>query len=169
MLEGISGGLIVAIVDFFMVFLVLGGLAGTIVLLRKFVAYWQETFGEIPAAPEPKAVPAVSQGPGEIPAETPAPVSDIRAQIAAILAALCEFTSLEPGTFKIDKIEPIATPLLSQPVPLNKAHIAAIAVAIHEFTSMPMGSLQITGIKHLSNATTWKMAGRMELMGTDSD
>ena len=152
-----------------MVFLVLGGLAGVIVLLQKFVVYWQETFGETPAAPAPKAVPTVSQKPVEVPTETPAPVGDIKARIAAILAALCEFTSLEPGTFKIDKIEAIATPPLSQPAPLNKAHIAAIAVAIHEFTSMLMGSLQITGIKHLGSTTTWKMAGRMELMGMDND
>jgi hypothetical protein len=64
-------------------------------------------------------------------------------------------------------------PVLTQPTPrniqLNKAHIAAIAVAIHEFTSIPMGSFRITGVKPLGSVNTWKMAGRLELMGIDID
>jgi Na+-transporting methylmalonyl-CoA/oxaloacetate decarboxylase gamma subunit len=156
-LEGLSGGIIVAIVDFFMVFIVLGGLAGVIVLLQKFVAYWQENFEQAPAA----AAPAVAPAPAEIAAAT----QDMKTTIAAILAALCEYTSLAPGSFKIDKIETLGSNVsVSSPTALNPAHVAAISIAIHEFLAAPMGSLQITGIRHLGSASSWKMAGRMEQM-----
>ena len=156
-LEGFSGGLIVAIVDFFMVFIVLGGLAGVIVLLQKFVVYWQENFEQTPQVAAPKAAPAV--------APAPAAPQDMKATIAAILAALCEYTSLTPGSFKIDKIEPLgANVSVSPQASLNPAHVAAISIAIHEYLAVPMGTLQITGIRHLGSASSWKMAGRMEQM-----
>ena len=159
MLEGISGGLIVAIVDFFMVFIVLSGLAGTVWLLHKFVASLEGQ--AVAPAPEPVPVPP-----------TPTKRDEVKAHIAAILAALCEFTSLTPGSFTIDKITPLDTvPVLTQPTQalLSKAHIAAIAIAIHEYTSLPMGSFRITTVKPLRSPNTWKMAGRLELMGIDTN
>lgn len=154
-LEGLSGGIIVAIVDFLMVFLVLGGLSGMINLLKKFVGAYEEKTAQTRG----QAVPAPVQTPA------PAPVLDMKPRIAAIMSALCEFTSLAPGSFKIDHIIPLdGVPQAASSSPLNKAQIAAIAVALHEFTSLPMGSLKITGIKHLGSASNWKMAGRMEQM-----
>ncbi|MCP4403411.1 MAG: hypothetical protein GY801_39650, partial [bacterium] len=86
---------------------------------------------------------------------------------AAILAALCEYTSLTPGSFKIDKIEPLgAHASLMTQAPLQPAHVAAISIAIHEFLSAPMGTFQITGIRNLGSASSWKMAGRMEQMSS---
>ena len=41
-LEGLSGGIIVSLVDFVMVFLILGGLAWAVKGLEKFVAFWEE-------------------------------------------------------------------------------------------------------------------------------
>ncbi|MCP4404099.1 MAG: hypothetical protein GY801_43185 [bacterium] len=160
-LEGISGGLIVAFVDFLMVFVVLGGLAGVIVLLRKFVGFWQENFEQTAQIAAPKAVPAVAPSP----VESVAAPQEMKAAIAAILAALCEYTSLTPGSFKIDKIEPLgAHASLMTQAPLHPAHVAAISIAIHEFLSAPMGTFQITGIRNLGSASSWKMAGRMEQM-----
>ncbi|PIE32887.1 hypothetical protein CSA56_13910 [candidate division KSB3 bacterium] len=164
MLKGFSGGIIVAVVDFIMVFVVLGGLAGVIVGLQRFVAFWQANFEETPAAPTPQTAPA----PPQQPAVAALPAEGMKSHIAAMLAALCEFTLLEPGTFKIDKIVPLgAVPVGAQTItaPLSNAQIAAIALALHEYTSQPMGSLRITGIKHLGRATTWKTAGRLEQMG----
>lgn len=152
MLEGFSGGLIVAFIDFLMVFLVLGGLAVAIVGLKKVVGYWERQ--EMEAIPESRQVPEALESPREI-----------KAQIAAIAAALYEFTSAVPGSFRIDTIEPIDSK--AEVSGLTKAQIAAIAIAIHEFTSMPLGTFQITRVKPLGKASTWKMAGRLELMGVD--
>jgi hypothetical protein len=86
--------------------------------------------------------------------------------IAVILTALQEFTTLPPGSFRIDHIEPIGEVVNVQ----TQAHIAAISAAIHEFTSMPMGSFRIVGIKPVGTIiNTWKMAGRLELMGLEID
>ena len=41
-LEGLSGGIIVSLVDFVMVFLILGGLAWAVKGLEKFVAFWEQ-------------------------------------------------------------------------------------------------------------------------------
>ncbi len=168
MLEGFSGGIIVAIIDFVMVTVVLGGLAGIIVGLQKVVEFWQETFGEGPAASPDQAVPKTAQSPSA----PSAPAEGVKPHIAAMLAALCEFTSLEPGAFQIDNIVPLdAVPAGMQPAPapLSNAHIAAIALALHEYTSHSIGSFRITGITHLGSATTWKMAGRMEQMGLNQE
>ena len=83
--------------------------------------------------------------------------------IAAIVAALQEFTGLPPGSFQVNTIEPI-----ERVIP-PKAHIAAIAAAIHEFTSMPMESFRIVGIKPVGTVNVWKIAGRLELMGLEVD
>ncbi|PID56281.1 hypothetical protein CSB45_12180 [candidate division KSB3 bacterium] len=158
-LEGFSGGLIIAFVDFFMVFLVLGGLSGVIVLLKKFVVYWQENFeqGQHIAASKPPVQEAPS-------ARVTAP-QDMKTAIAAILAALCEYTSLTPGSFKIDTIEPLgANTGVSSQALLNPAHVAAVSIAIHEYLAAPMGSLQISAIRHVGSVSSWKMAGRMEQM-----
>lgn len=158
MLEGFSGGIIVALVDFFMVFIVLGGLAAAIVGLRKIVGYWERS--STVAVPQPKAVP--SQEPG------PPPESEkdrtTAAHIAAILAAIQEFTGLPIGSFKIDTIEPTEAVAREG---INPAHIAAISAAIYEYGSLPAGSFRIAGIKHLGSTSSWKMAGRMELMGIE--
>lgn len=156
MLEGFSGGLIIAIIDFLMVFLVLGGLAAMIVGLKKVVAFLE--IRKVKSLPEPQPVSPkpVTEPPGQ--------TDEIKAHIAAILVAVQEFTSLPAGSFKIDRIEPIDT--ASAP---TKAQIAAIAVAIHEFSSMPMGSFRITAVKPLRRVNTWKIAGRLELMGMDVD
>jgi Na+-transporting methylmalonyl-CoA/oxaloacetate decarboxylase gamma subunit len=159
MLEGFSGGIILAIIDFFMVFLVLSGLAGAVWLLHKVVSSLEGQ--AVSPAPELAVVPPVSTERDEV-----------KAHIAAILAALCEFTSLTPGSFKIDNIVPLnAVPEGIQPAqgPLPKEHIAAIAIAIHEYTSLPMRSFRITQVKPLGRPNTWKMAGRLELMGIDTD
>jgi hypothetical protein len=93
-------------------------------------------------------------------------------QIAAILTAIQEFTSLPSGAFTLDTIEPITTEMLESlqtvhPEP-RRALIAAITVAIHEFTSMPVGTFQITGIQPLGRVSSWKLAGRLERMGMDA-
>ena len=154
MLEGLSRGFIVAVTNFLTVFLVLGGLAGVLVALRKIVESFEKPAQE--TMPEP---PIVSPEP-----ETSSQEDQMEPHIVAILAAIQESTGLPLGTFQIDMIEPVQEVLVSA-----QPHIAAIAAAIHEFTSMPQGSLRIVGIKHVGTANAWKMAGRLELMGLDID
>ncbi len=154
MLEGLSGGLIVAVVNFLMVFLILGGLAGTLVALRKVVQFLEKPTQEMKSestviTPEPEPLSQENQ---------------IKTHIAVIIAAIQEFTGLSPGSFRIDKIEPIEKALIAP-----QLHIAAIAAALHEFTSMPQGAFRIVGIKPIETANAWKMAGRFELMGLDID
>jgi hypothetical protein len=154
MLEGLSRGFIVAITNFLMVFLVLGGLAGVLVALRKIV----EFFGKRSQKPTPEP-PTVSAKPEPLSQD-----DQMEPHLVAILAAIQEFTGLPLGTFQIDMIESVqGVSVSAQP------HIAAIAAAIYEFTSMPQGSLRIIGIKHIGTANAWKMAGRLELMGLDID
>ena len=154
MLEGFSEGLIVAVANFLLVFLILAGLAGVLVALRKVVLFLEKPAQE--TTPEPPVISHETE---------PSPQEDqIQSHIVAILAAIQEFTGLPLGTFQIDMIEPIQEVLVSA-----QPHIAAIAAAIHEFTSMPQGSLRIVGIKHVGTANAWKMAGRLELMGLDID
>lgn len=156
MLEGFTGGIIVAIVDFFMVFIVLGGLAAAIVGLQKIIAYWEH---------KPEAAPSRET---VLPSPTlPEPEKDrtVSAHIAAIFAAIQEFTGLPVGSFKIDTITP--TEAVSREA-IDPAHIAAISAAIYEYAALPAGSVRISGIKYLGSVSSWKMAGRMELMGIDS-
>jgi len=154
MLEGLSEGLIVAVTNFLLVFLILGGLAGVLVALRKVALFLEKPAQE--TAPEPAVVSHKTE---------PSPQEDqIQSHIVAILAAIQKFTGWPLGSFQIDTIESIQdVPVPAQP------HIAAVAAAIHEFTSMPQGTLRIVGIKYLGPANAWKMAGRLELMGLDID
>ncbi len=145
-----------------MVFLVLAGLVVFVGCLKKIVAFleiqesWLTT--EVPSVPQPVAEPLVQSG-------------ELKAHIAAITAVLHEFTSLIPGTFKIDKIEALDATISPQAEPgapeLTKAQIAAIAIALHEFTSIPVESFRITGVKPLGRVSAWKTTGRLELMGMD--
>ncbi|GAK58461.1 hypothetical protein U27_05435 [Candidatus Vecturithrix granuli] len=157
MLEGFGGGVIVAIVDFFMVFLVLGGLSAMIMGLERIIAQWERR-AAVPSAP-PETIPAQKA------VAPPEKDQTMTAHIAAISAAIQEYTGLAPGSFKIDTITPYETMPAKT---LNPAHIAAISAALYEYASLPKaGSFQITGITHLGNVSSWKMAGRMELMGSE--
>jgi len=154
MLEELSGGLNIAVINFLMVFLVLGGLAGVLVALKKLLQFWEKPAQE--TTPEPTVV---------LPEPEPSSQENLmKSHIAVILAAIQEFIGLPPGSFRIDKIEPIQ----KVNVP-TQPHIAAIAAAIHEFTSMPQGSFRIVGIRHVGTANVWKIAGRLELMGLEVD
>lgn len=158
MLEGFSGGLIVAVVDFFMVFLVLGGLSAAIVGLEKIIAQWERKT-TVPSAPPETAPTPEAIAP-------PEKNRTMTTHIAAILAAIQEFTGLAPGSFKVDTISACETIPVKT---LNPAHIAAISAALYEYASLPeAGSFRITGITHLGSVSSWKMAGRMELMGMES-
>jgi Na+-transporting methylmalonyl-CoA/oxaloacetate decarboxylase gamma subunit len=157
-MEGFSGGLIVAVVDFFMVFLVLSGLALAIKGMQGAIALFEPKEQPKTELPKPEPTPPQTEGPA------------MKAHIAAIFAAIQEYTGLPAGAFKIDRIEPVD--LAMQPISgiQNKAHVAAIAAAINEYTAMPEGSFRITGIKPLGSTTnSWKIAGRLELMGTDTE
>ncbi|MDY0096009.1 MAG: hypothetical protein RBT80_25210 [Candidatus Vecturithrix sp.] len=158
MLEGFSGGIIVAIVDFFMVFLVLGGLSATIVGLERIIEQWERD----------KAAPTTLSETASVQESLVLPEKDrtMTAHIAAILAAIQEYTGLAPGSFTLDTITPYEPTSPEMP---NAAHIAAISAAIYEYASLPEGgSLRITGITPLGSVGSWKMAGRMELMGMES-
>ncbi|MBD3305274.1 hypothetical protein GF339_02880 [candidate division KSB3 bacterium] len=142
MLEGFSGGLVVAIVDFFMVFLVLTGLAGAIVGLRKLTELLEQT-ETIPMGGTPVSEPAVTPPPA------PTEERPNKADIAAILAAIQEFTSLPVGSFTIDSIESLETPSPHSQTAESgqqEAHIAAILAAVQDFTSLPVGSFTIDSI-----------------------
>jgi Na+-transporting methylmalonyl-CoA/oxaloacetate decarboxylase gamma subunit len=154
MLEGLSEGFIVAVANFLLVFLILGGLAGILVALRKVVLFLEKPVRK--TTPEPAVVPTEP--------EPSSQEDQTQPHIVAILAAIHEFTGWPLGSFQIDTIESIQ----DVPVPAQ-SHIAAIAAAIHEFTSMPQGALRIVGIRHIGPANAWKMAGRLELMGLDID
>ena len=97
MVEGLSGGIVIALVDFVMVFLILGGLMLAIRGLKRLV----ESFEKPPVIAEPQAK-AVIQEP-----ITPAPVGipQTHAHIAAIAAALYEFTSMPEGSLRIVNIQ----------------------------------------------------------------
>ncbi len=163
-MEGFWGGLVIAIIDFFMVFLVLGGLAIVIAGLKKVASMLEEQktsdIGQVEML-APELVSALQ--PEDRTTDT---------HIAAILAAIQEFTSLPLERLKIDSIESVTTEELHSIQAggqQKKALIAAISVAIHEFTSLPMSSFRITGIKPLGRMNPWKIAGRLELMQMDAD
>lgn len=62
----------------------------------------------------------------------------VKTHLAAIVAAMQEFLDVPPGTWRIDRIESIATPISTVPV-----------------LALMQGSL----------GNAWKIAGRLELMG----
>ncbi len=165
-MEGIWGGLVIALIDFLMVFIVLSGLALVIKGLKNVVAMIEHQ----PSVQEAAQVAQLASHPepaGEPPQPQPEKTSDTH--IAAIVTAMQQFTSLAPGTFTIDWIEPVEAEdiagLTSERQ--HKALIAAITAAIHEYTLLPAGSFQITGIEPLGHVTPWKVAGRLEAMGID--
>jgi Na+-transporting methylmalonyl-CoA/oxaloacetate decarboxylase gamma subunit len=140
-MEGLSGGIIVAIVDFLMVFIVLGGLASVLVALRKFVQIWEQ--------------PAQETTPSEIPGESSAPHLETSQEqqthascVAAITAAIQEFTALPEGAFRIDYIEPLA----EVPSVVTYSQIAAITAAIQQFTGLPEGAFRIDYIDSFAEA-----------------
>ena len=150
MLDGLTGALVVAVVNFLMVFLILGGLALSIKGLQRLVQ-------------------ALGLGTGQ--AAEPPQDSQTPAHIAAITAAISEFTQLPPGSFKIDTIEPTAAlhDQTASEAAVTPAQIAAMAAAIHEFTNLPQGAFRITTVRPVQAADTWKMAGRFEKMGLETE
>ena len=157
MLEGFSGGLIVALVDFFVVFLVLGGLAAAIQGFKKLVEHWERKTTVSTTQPEP-----ISRQEAIVSAEKDRTTPT---HIAAILAALQEFTGLPAGSFKVDAITPCET----MPAEfLNGAQVAAVSAALHEYASLPAGSFRMNGMTRFGSVSPWKMAGRMELMNMES-
>jgi hypothetical protein len=93
MLQGFWGGVILSAVNLVIVFLVLGGLAGAIVVVRKLLA-WSEK--PIPTSPPPP--------PGALTARRPPPgISPPRSQVrvAAIMAAVHAFTGAAPGALRL--------------------------------------------------------------------
>jgi len=194
MLQGIGGGLILAIVNFLMVFLVLGGLAGVLTGLKRLIHYW-ETRQSLDAAPSGQlgAGPAASL-------EAPQ-AQEEKKHLAAITAALHEFTSQPAGALRIDSIEPLAEVPVSQNQPLavitaalhhylevpegslaidsvtpmqtgtqaDGQVLAAISAALHEYLATPEGSFRIVRIQPVGTMNTWKMAGRLDAMGFDNN
>jgi Na+-transporting methylmalonyl-CoA/oxaloacetate decarboxylase gamma subunit len=196
MLQGIGGGIILAIVNFLMVFLVLGGLAGVLVGLKRLVQFWEGRQNQQAAPSEQIA------GTGKASPETPLTQSD-KKLMAAITAALHEFTSLPVGALQIDTIEPLG----EVPVPNNQLlavitaalhqyletpegaftiravepiglrtglstvdpRFVAISAALHEYLATPEGSFRIVRIQSAGAVNTWKMAGRLDLMDFDNN
>ena len=163
-MEGIWGGLVIALIDFLMVFLVLGGLALTINGLKKVVDILEP---HVTAQEAPRVAPVVKQPVAA--EELSQPGTLLETQIAAIVTAIQQFTSLPPGTFTIDWIEPVDAEDVAgfTSVRQHNALIAAITIALHEYTLLPVGSFQITGIEALGHVNPWRVAGRLEAMGVD--
>ena len=93
MLQGFWGGVILSVVNQAIVFLVLGGLAAAILVVRKLLT-WAEA--HVPAPPRPAASPPPRRTP---PGGTPP--SSGRARIAAITAAVHAFAGAAPGSLSI--------------------------------------------------------------------
>lgn len=171
MLQDLGTGLIVAIVNFVMVFLVLGGLASVLIGLKHLISYWE-------ARQTPKTPPA-STGPSALP-QTPQPHQDHQKHLAAVTAALHEFTGQPVGALRIESIEPLAQAPASQ----NQT-LAVITAALHQFIGNPAGSpatgavapiqsstlatpagaFPIAGTHAIGAVNTWKIAGRLDAVG----
>ncbi len=146
-LEGLYGGIIVSLVDFAMVFLILGGLAWAVKGLEKFVAFLEA----------PQSAPKPAMPTPVIPASMP-PI-DVPAHLAAVTAALCDYAGLTPGSFAITKIEPIGYLVPAQGAPINvPAHLAAITAAVSSYTGLTPGSFEIDSLTPL-NMPTWLTYG----------
>jgi hypothetical protein len=94
MLQGFWGGVIVSAVNQVIVFLVLGGLAGAILVVQKLVER-SETRTRQRQQPGPPVPSPASIGPP--PADTPRS----RARVAAVVAAVHAAASAAPGTLRI--------------------------------------------------------------------
>ena len=162
MLHAFGQGIVVAFVDFILVFLILGGLAGVIKLLERFMLFWEAGMAGVSAASQRQqatATPTPVVEP-ELPALSQ---EEMKTHVAVLTATVSEFTSLTPGTFKIDYITPCGTQAATAEMPLPARQVAAIAGAMHEFLAAPAGSLRITGIQPVGAVSPWKVAGRIEL------
>ena len=202
-MEGLSGGIIVAIVDFLMVFTVLGGLAGLLIGMRHVLQGIEKK--PQPAAPssekaakalEKKTLPdsqehqtlthlaAISAAIQEFTSLEPGtfqidfiesleytPLKTEDTHIAAITAAVTEYTELPEGSFHIKSIEPISADLSGrqQLQTSMHPHIVAMASALHEYLATPPGSFRIVSVTPGGPVNTWKMAGRLEIMGLDNE
>lgn len=149
-LEGLSGGIIVSLVDFVMVFLILGGLAWAVKGLEKFVAFWENK--------QPASTPVAQVAPTLAMPEALPPI-DVPAHLAAVTAAICDYTGLTPGSFVITKFEPIGylAPVPGAPVDLS-AHLAAMTAAISSYTGLQPGSFKIDSLRPL-NMPYWVTHG----------
>ena len=145
-LEGLSGGIIVSLVDFVMVFLILGGLAWAVKGLEKFVIFWEN---KQPAAAPGEPAVQIAPTPESLP-----PI-DVPAHLAAVTAAICDYTGLTPGSFAITKFEPIGylAPAPGMPVDIS-AHLAAITAAVSSYTGLKPGTFKIDSIRPL-NMPAW--------------
>ena len=91
MLQGLWGGAILSAVNQAVVFLVLGGLAGPILVVRKFVERGEARAPRLqPDPPAPSSPPA-----GPLPAGTPRSQARVAAVVAAVHAAAA------PGTLRV--------------------------------------------------------------------
>jgi Na+-transporting methylmalonyl-CoA/oxaloacetate decarboxylase gamma subunit len=95
MLQGFWGGVIISLVNQTVVFLVLGGLAVAIVLVRNLVQRAEaRTAKPPPASAVSAASPSVS---------SPSPARP-QARIAAIMGAVHAFTGAAPGTLRLEGV-----------------------------------------------------------------
>ena len=97
--EGISGAINVSIVAFSIVFGVLLVLTGVIYGMKLFAGGGEKKNDVIPAKPSPKPAPAPVKA-----VSTPAPSGDKAKIVAAITAAIVEFTG--SSDFRILSIQP---------------------------------------------------------------
>lgn len=197
MLQGIGGGIILAVVNFLMVFLVLGGLAGMLVGLKRLFQFWEGRQGQH-AAPSEHVADTGSASLEEVPHD-----QQNKKHLAAITAALHEFTSLPAGALRIDTIEPLDNIPVShnqvlavitaalhhyleapegtftlhsvEPVSLQTGlssvdpRAVAVSAALHEYLATPAGSFRIVRIQQAGTVNTWKMAGRLDAIGFDNN
>ena len=190
-LHGIGGGLILAIVNFLMVFLVLGGLASVLIGLKRLLVYWEDQQRLMKSAP-----------PGHISTtgRTATSKDPQKQHMAVITAALHEYTSQPAGALRIESVEPLAeapvstnhtlavitaalhhyletpagsflvdsvTPISPGVQTVNPIYVA-ISAALHEYLATPEGSFRIVRIQPVGAINTWKMAGRFDAMGFDN-
>ena len=97
MLHAFGQGIVVAFVDFILVFLILGGLAGVIKLLERFMLFWEAGMAGVSAASQRQqatATPTPVVEP-ELPALSQ---EEMKTHVAVLTATVSEFTSLTPGT-----------------------------------------------------------------------
>ncbi len=196
MLERIGEGIILAIVNILMVFLVLGGLAGVLFGLKRLIQYWEEW-------QRPKAASPGQLNAGRAASPEASQNQQNTQHLAAITAALQEFTSQPAGTaLRIESIESLAdapvsqnqtlavitaalhqyleapegsftidsvTPIRSGTQTVNPVYVA-ISAALHEYLATPEGSFRIVRIQPVGAAiNTWKIAGRLDALGFDNN
>lgn len=105
--EGIAGAINVSIVAFSIVFAVLIVLTGTIFAMKLFSGSGEEKKNDVSQKPAPAPVSAKPAPVKAAPVQAPAVVADKAKIVAAITAAIIEFTGSE--SFRILSIEPSAS------------------------------------------------------------